>query len=70
MRNKQTTENIETTETDGIYNFEDNLSDSRIVEKPNTKVMYNIRQMSEYIKKIGRPLTESEAEKFIIEYEE
>lgn len=49
-----------------VYDFEDHLSDSRMVEKPVTRVMYDIRKMSEYIRKIGRPLTESEAQQFII----
>lgn len=51
---------------DSIYNFENHLSDSRMVNKPTARVMYDIRQMSEHIKKIGRPLTESEAKEFII----
>ncbi len=51
---------------DNIYNFENHLSDSRIVEKPAAKVMYDIRKMSERIKEIGRPLTEIEAKQFII----
>lgn len=51
---------------DNIYNFENHLLDSRIVEKPAVKVMYDIRKMSERIKEIGRPLTEIEAKQFII----
>lgn len=51
---------------DNIYSFENHLSDSRIVEKPASKVMYDIRKMSDQIKKIGRPLTELEAQQFII----
>lgn len=51
---------------DGIYDFENHLSDSRIVEKPVAKVMYDIRKMSERIKEIGRPLTALEAKEFII----
>lgn len=51
---------------DNVYNFESHLSDSRIVEKPVAKVMYDIRKMSEHIKEIGRPLTELEAKQFII----
>ena len=51
---------------DSIYNFENHLSDSRIVEKPAARVMYDIRKMSEYIKALGRPLTEVEANQFII----
>lgn len=53
-------------ENDSVYNFENHLSDSRMVEKPTVKVMYDIRKMSDYIKKIGRPLTELEAKEFII----
>lgn len=49
-----------------IYNFENHLSDSIMVEKPVIKVMYDIRRMSEHIRKIGRPLTELEAKQFII----
>ncbi len=52
--------------SDNIYNFENHLSDSRIVEKPAARVMYDIRKMSEYIKELGRPLTEVEAKRFII----
>ncbi len=51
---------------ENIYYFENHLSDSRIVEKPVARVMYDIRKMSEHIRKIGRPLTESEAQQFII----
>lgn len=51
---------------DNIYNLENHLSDSRIVEKPVARVMYDIRKMSEHIKKTGRPLTELEAQQFII----
>lgn len=49
-----------------VYDFENHLSDSRMVEKSVTRVMYDIRKMSEYIREIGRPLTESEAQQFII----
>lgn len=51
---------------DNIYSFENHLSDSRIVEKPTARVMYDIRKMSEQIKKIGRPLTELEAQQFVL----
>ena len=51
---------------DNIYNFENHLSDGRMVEKPAVRVMYDIRKMSEYIKELGRPLTEVEANQFII----
>ena len=51
---------------ENIYEFENHLSDSRIVEKPVTRVMYDIRKMSEHIRKTGRPLTELEAQHFMI----
>lgn len=51
---------------DNIYSFENHLSDGRMVEKPVAKVMYDIRKMSEHIKEMGRPLTELEAQQFII----
>lgn len=51
---------------DNIYNFENHLSDGRMVEKSVVRVMYDIRKMSEYIKELGRPLTEVEANQFII----
>lgn len=51
---------------DDIYNFENHLSDGRMVEKPAAGVIYDIRKMSEYIKEMGRPLTELEAQQFII----
>lgn len=37
-----------------------------MIEKPVVKAMYDIRRMSEQIRKIGRPLTELEAKQFII----
>ena len=55
-----------TMKNDNIYNFENHLSDGRMVEKPVVRVMYDIRKMSEYIKELGRPLTEVEANQFII----
>lgn len=51
---------------ENIYNFENHLSDGRMVEKPASRAMYDIRKMAEQIKKIGRPLTELEAQQFII----
>jgi len=51
---------------DNIYNFENHLADGRIVEKSATGIMYDIRKMSEYIKEIGRPLTEMESRRFIV----
>ena len=47
------------------YNFENHLSDGRMAEKPVARVMYDIRKISEYIKELGRPLTEVEAQQFI-----
>lgn len=52
--------------SENVYDFENHLSDSRMVDMPVAKVMYDIRKMSEHIRKIGRPLTESEAQQFII----
>lgn len=51
---------------DNIYEFENHLSDSRMVEKPVAKVMYDIRKMSEHMKETGKPLTELEAQQFIV----
>lgn len=49
-----------------IYKFEDHLTDGRMVEKSAARIMYDIRKMSEYIKEIGRPLTEKESQRFIV----
>ena len=51
---------------DNIYNFENHLADGRMVEKSSARIMYDIRRMSEYIKEIGRPLTEKESLSFIV----
>ena len=49
-----------------IFEFENYLTDSVMVEKPTTRIMYDIRKMSEQIKLLGRPLTNAEAEQFIV----
>lgn len=49
-----------------IYELENYLADGKMVEKPTTKIMYDVRRMSEHIKKIGRPLTNAESEQFIV----
>ena len=52
--------------SDSIYYFENSLSDGRMVEKNVTRTMYDVRKMSEQIRKLGRPLTNEEAEQFIV----
>lgn len=51
---------------DEIYNFEKHLANGRMVEKTTAKKMYDIRALSDRVRESGRPLTEEEAEKFII----
>lgn len=52
--------------SNSIYNFENFMANSALVEKASSEVMYDIRKMSEYIREVGRPLTEMEVEKFIV----
>ncbi len=52
-------------ENKNIYDFENHMIDSVITEKAKNKTMYDIRKMSEYIKKVGRSLTEEEIRQFI-----
>ena len=49
-----------------IYNFENFMANGTLVEKVSSEVMYDIRKMSEYIREIGRTLTEIDVEKFIV----
>ena len=42
------------------------MVNSALVEKASSEVMYDIRKMSEYIREVGRPLTELEVKKFIV----
>lgn len=49
-----------------IYELENYLTDGKMVEKSTTRIMYDVRKMSEYIKKIGRPLTNAESKQFIV----
>lgn len=51
--------------SNSVYKFEDYLTNSKLTEKP-TGIMYDVRKMSEYIKKAGRPLTNEESKQFIV----
>lgn len=51
---------------DSIFELEDYLTESRLVEKAVDRTTYDIRRMSEHIKKLGRPLTAEEVNQFII----
>ena len=52
--------------TNSIYTFENHMTGSALVEKAKDKVMYDIRKMGAYVKKIGRPLIEDEKKEFIV----
>lgn len=47
-----------------IYDFEDNLHSSQLVEYSKEPIMYDFRKISNQVKKLGRPLTNEEAEKY------
>ena len=47
-----------------IYDFEDNLHSSQLVEYSKEPIMYDLRKISNQVKKLGRPLTNEEAEKY------
>lgn len=49
-----------------VYDFENYMVDSIMTEKAKSKTMYDVRRMSEYIKEVGRPLTSTEAEQFVV----
>lgn len=42
------------------------MTNSVITEKAKDKIMSDVRKMSEYIKKVGRPLTKTEVKQFVV----
>lgn len=50
-----------------IYDLENKLLSSQLTEYSKSPVMYDIRKISEQIRKLGRPLTDDEAEKYKIQ---
>lgn len=50
-----------------IYEFENHLTDGRMVEKiAPDRPMYDLRRMASKIKTLGRPLTSEEAKAFMV----
>lgn len=49
-----------------IYEVENQLKDGRMVEKSGKRIMYDIRKMSETVKKLGRPLANDEIKKYMV----
>lgn len=47
-----------------IYDFEDKLKTSQLVEHSKEPIMYDIRKISNQVKELGRPLTNEEAKKY------
>ena len=47
-----------------IYDFENKLQSSQLVEYSKEPIMYDFRKISNQVKKLGRPLTNEEAEKY------
>lgn len=47
-----------------IYDFEDKLQSSQLVEYLKESNMYDIRKISNQIKELGQPSTNEEAEKY------
>lgn len=47
-----------------IYDFEDKLQSSQLVELSKEPIMYDIRKISNRVKELGRPLTNEEVEKY------
>ena len=47
-----------------IYDFENKLQSSQLVEYSKEPIMYDLRKISNQVKKLGRPLTNEEVEKY------
>lgn len=47
-----------------ICDFENKLQSSQLVEYSKEPIMYDFRKISNHVKKLGRPLTNEEAEKY------
>lgn len=47
-----------------IYDFEDKLQSSQLLELSKEPIMYDIRKISNRVKELGRPLTNEEVEKY------
>ena len=47
-----------------IYDFENKLQSSQLVEHSKEPIMYDIRKISNRVKELGRPLINEEVEKY------
>jgi hypothetical protein len=50
-----------------IYDFDRSLSSSVLVEKNKDTIRYDIRTIAQLVKDLGRPLTDEEAKRYILD---
>jgi RecB family endonuclease NucS len=50
-----------------IYDFEKNLTSSVLVEKNEDTIRYDIRTIAQLVEELGRPLTNEEAKRYILQ---
>jgi hypothetical protein len=49
-----------------IYDFDKNLTSSVLVEKNEDIIRYDIRTIAQLVEELGRPLTNEEAKRYIL----